>query len=123
MENHFRELEHQMEDHFRELEHQDWKSIIINKKENKPKSKNISNLHAKELKIHKLADNDELSHKKVPDNIRKLIQTKRSELKWTKKDLAQKTNLQLSIINEIESGKAFYNFQHINKIKRTLKIK
>ena len=38
------------------------------------------------------------------------------------KQLAQKCNLPLQIINEIETGKAIYNHQHINKIKRVLKI-
>ena len=42
--------------------------------------------------------------------------------KWTQKELANKINLSIQIINEIESGKAIYNHVHINKIKRILKI-
>ena len=45
---------------------------------------------------------DNLKHKKVPSEIRKLIQLRRCELKWTQKDLAQRTNLQVTIINEID---------------------
>ena len=40
----------------------------------------------------------------------------------TQKQLAQKVNLSLQIISNIESGKAIYNHQHINKLKRFLKI-
>ena len=109
------------------LDHQDWNKIIVNKKDtsnnNPDKSKKqLSDTQLKENKLHKQADKDELTHKKVPPEIRKQIQQKRCELKWTQKGLAQRTNLQVTIINEIETGKAIYNPQHINKIKRVLTL-
>jgi len=114
----------------RQLEHQDWKPIIIKKKDTKTTESNtISNTSKKlsdkqlcDIKLLKQVDNDELKHKKVPTEIRKQIQQKRGVLKWTQKQLAQKVNLQVSIINDIETGKATYNPQHITKIKRILKI-
>ena len=114
----------------RQLEHQDWKPIIIKKKDTKTTESNtISNTSKKlsdkqlcDIKLLKQVDNDELKHKKVPTEIRKQIQQKRGVLKWTQKQLAQKVNLQVSIINDIETGKATYNPQHITKIKRILKL-
>jgi ribosome-binding protein aMBF1 (putative translation factor) len=123
MDKHFQTLD-------RQLEHQDWKPIIIKKTDTKTTDSNtISNTTKKlsvkqqtDIKLLKQADNDELKHKKVPPEVRKQIQQKRGVLKWTQKQLAQKVNLQVSIINDIETGKANYNPQHITKIKRILKI-
>jgi ribosome-binding protein aMBF1 (putative translation factor) len=123
MDKHFQTLD-------RQLEHQDWKPVIINKKGSKDTSSNTTKTTSKKLsdkqqcdiKLLKQADNDELKHKKVPPEVRKQIQQKRGSLKWTQKQLAQKVNLQVSIINDIETGKATYNPQHITKIKRILKI-
>lgn len=106
------------------LSHQDWKPIIVKtseSKEHKPQKK-LSQAQQKDIKLLKQVENDELKHKKVSLELRKQIQQRRGELHWTQKQLAQKTNLPLSIINEIETGKALYNHQHINKIKRVLKI-
>lgn len=110
------------------FDHQDWKTIIVKSKlgtnkqpekkvtvKKKPNNSNIIN-------IEKKADNDDLKHKKIPDELRiKIIQARNSK-KYTQKQLAIMCNLPLNIINDIESGKAIYNHQHINKIKRTLKI-
>ena len=123
MDKHFQTLD-------RQLEHQDWKPIIIKKTDSKTTNSNtISNTTKKlsvkqqtDIKLLKQADNDELKHKKVPPEVRKQIQQKRGVLKWTQKQLAQKVNLQVSIINDIETGKATYNPQHITKIKRILKL-
>ena len=111
------------------FDHQDWKTIIMNssiKKDKGPivsvtKSKN-SNFDQNAIKLEKKVENDELKHSKVPDDLRiKIIQIRNSK-KLTQKQLANGVNLPLNIISEIESGKAIYNHQHINKIKRYLKI-
>ena len=108
------------------LDHQDWKTVVVKSKQSKEDKKNsckkLSEAQQKDIKLLKQAEEDNLKHKKVPPEIRKLIQLRRCELKWTQKDLAQRTNLQVTIINEIETGKAIYNPQHINKIKRVLKL-
>ena len=112
-------------EHLDHLEHQDWKTIVVKAKNdksynNKPK---LSDEKLKDIKLHKQVEDGDLKHKKIPDNIRKEIQTKRCSLNLTQKQLAQKCNLQVSVINEIETGKALYNPQHINKLKRILHIK
>ena len=112
------------------FDHQDWKTIIMNsslKKRDKgpivtvTKSKQTS-INQTAIKLEKKVDNDELKHAKVPDELRiKIIQNRNSK-KITQKQLANGVNLPLNTIAEIESGKAIYNHQHINKIKRYLKF-
>lgn len=111
------------------LDHQDWKPIIMNAGKSKNKENNVKvkvnkmdNNTAKLKSIEKKADNDELKHKKIDNELKmKIIQTRNSK-KLTQKQLANNINLPLQVISDIESGKAIYNHQHINKIKRFLKI-
>jgi len=112
------------------FDHQDWKTIIMNsslkKKDKGPivtvtKSKN-TNFDKNAIQIEKKVENDDLKHIKVADDLRiKIIQSRNSK-NLTQKQLANSVNLPLNIISEIESGKAIYNHQNINKIKRFLKI-
>ena len=105
--------------------HQDWKTIIIkNPKQNvKNSTKKINNnTNVKKISIEKKADNDELKHKQLSTDLRISIQKARCSKNLTQKDLAQKINVSHQIISDIESGKAIYNEQHINKLKRFLKI-
>ena len=48
---------------------------------------------------------------------------KKDEIGLTQKELAQRCNFNVQIVNDIETGKAIYNHIHINKIKRVLKMK
>ena len=111
------------------LDHQDWKQVVINPKKNtsakhggtKP-TKVLSQTQQRETSLLKKAENDDLKHTKITNELRTKIIQARASQKWKQKDLAQKCNLPISVINEIESGKAIYNPQHINKIKKILKI-
>ena len=115
-----------MDKHFAALDHQDWKTVVVKTKQSntdkKTTTKKLSDSQQKDIKLLKQVEEDNLKHKKVPPEIRKLIQQKRGELKWTQKQLAQRCNFQVTIINDIETGKANYNPQHITKIKRILKL-
>ena len=109
------------------LDHQDWKNIVIKKKRdpdkvpaNLNKRKNTEN--KKLLKIEKKADNDELKHDKITKELRIKIQQGRTSKGLTQKQLANSINIPLQKIIEIENGKAIYNAQDINKIKRYLGI-
>ncbi len=109
------------------LDHQDWNTVTLKtkktiKQENKQNTKKLSQAQQRDNKLLKKAENDELKHDKVPQDLRTQIIQKRASLKWKQKDLAQKCNFPVTVINEIESGKAIYNPQHINKIKRILKL-
>ena len=73
--------------------------------------------------IEKKADEGNLKHKHITKELRLQIQQARNSKGLTQKQLANNCQLTQQIINDIESGKAIYNHQHINKIKRYLKIK
>lgn len=109
---------------YSELDHQDWKTIVVKKKrEDKTSKPKISNEQQKLKSIEKKADNDELKHKTITLELRQNIQKARCLKNLTQKQLANNINLPLQVISDIESGKAIYNHQHINKIKRYLKLK
>ena len=121
MEQHFRALDKKNDS----LSHQDWTPVIIRSTKNEEQATShipLSDAQQKERKLFKKDEEGDLKHDKVSQDIRKHIQQQRCALGWTQKQLAQKCNLQVSIINEIETGKAKYNPAHINKIKRILKL-
>jgi len=124
MDQHYRALDKQVN---KQLDHQDWKQVTIRSKqsithEKKQSTKKISQEKQKDIKLHKQVDEDNLKHTKITQELRTKIIQGRASQKWKQKDLAQKCNLPVSVINEIESGKAIYNPQQINKIKRVIKI-
>ena len=107
------------------LDHQDWKTIVVKKPQENIKNskKKPSNDTLKKISIEKKAENDELYHKKLTVELRQSIMKARVAKSLTQKQLANSVNLSQQIISDIESGKAIYNYQHINKIKRFLKLK
>ena len=116
-----------MENHYKVLDHKDWKQVTLKSKQSRINEKNkstkkISQEKQKDIKLHKQVEEDNLKHTKITQELRTKIIQARASQKWKQKDLAQKCNLPISVINEIESGKAIYNPQHINKIKKVLKI-
>lgn len=109
------------------LEHQDWKPVIVRTKQNNTTSQvnqYKSNPYQQKAKsIEKKADNDELKHKEITILMRQSIQKGRAAKGFTQKQLAQKCGVTVKIINDIESGKAIYNHNHLNKIRKHLGIK
>jgi len=110
------------------MEHQDWDVIYtrgnkeLNKKKEKEKETKKSNTIIKENKLEKKINEGNLKHDKVKLDISKQIQQKRLEMGMTQKDLANKLNVPIKTIIEIESGKAKKNPQLVSKIKRNLNI-
>jgi ribosome-binding protein aMBF1 (putative translation factor) len=51
------------------------------------------------------------------------VRVSRCEKKLTQKELAQKCNMDVSIISEIERGGCVYNSNHVNKIQSILGVK
>ena len=118
------------------MEHQQWetqfvylkdKSQAINVKTNVASTKKSNNIKpnnetSKDKKLEKQIQDGKLKHDTITQELRVNIQKGRSSRNITQKQLANMCNLPVSVINEIESGKAKYNPAQINKIKRILKI-
>jgi|TARA_B110000208_G_C11795290_1_gene439303 ribosome-binding protein aMBF1 (putative translation factor) len=105
------------------LDHQDWKKIIL--KKTKPKNKEqatITKVLDPNIKLEKKIEVGTMEHTKITIELRTKIQQGRSSKNLTQKQLANAVNLPVSVISEIESGRAIYNHVHINKIKRFLKV-
>ena len=107
--------------------HQDWTPVVFNKKSNdgkdtekeKPSLSSLSNVG-----IYKAASDDDIKKTKyVSKSTSQAIMSARSEKKMTQKELAQKCNMDVSIINEIERGACVYNATHVNKIQSVLGVK
>ena len=102
------------------MEHQDWKPLIINKKNNKNEEKK-QYIKTKEQKLKESEENGNLSHKKMDLEFGKSLQKYRLSQNMTQKDIAQKLNISFKDINEIENGKMKHNGQLMGKIKRLMK--
>ena len=108
---------------------QDWDPMILNKKP-KNNSNNSNNNNSNKPKIsddaHKLykieAQDDVQPIKKVSHNLKTQIQSARCAKKMSQKDLANKINVQESIIKDYESGKAIPDVKIVNKIGRALGV-
>jgi len=103
------------------MEHQDWDVFIMkNKSKSKLKEENKEKeyVKSKEHKIEEQIEEGKLSHKKMDVNYGKELQKKRLSKGMTQKDLANKINIPLKMINEIESGKAKHNGPVMNKLNR-----
>ncbi|XP_060198297.1 multiprotein-bridging factor 1a-like [Lycium barbarum] len=68
-------------------------------------------------------DTENLSHEKVPTELKKAIMQARQDKKLTQAQLAQLINEKPQIIQEYESGKAIPNQQIISKLERALGAK
>ena len=106
------------------LDHQDWKPIIVKKNKEKKDNKTpkITKIGDPNVKMEKKIEEGKMEHNKITNELRSLIQKGRCSKGLTQKELANKVNLPVSVINDIESGKAIYNHVQINKIKRFLNL-
>ncbi|PWA42663.1 multiprotein bridging factor 1A [Artemisia annua] len=76
------------------------------------------------LNTRKLDEETEnLTHEKVPSELKKAIMQGRTDKKLTQAQLAQMINEKPQIIQEYESGKAIPNQQIITKLERALGVK
>lgn len=112
------------------MSHQDWTPVVFSKKSDKksnsenncgkaPSTSSLSNVG-----VYKAASDDDIKKTKyVSKNTSQAIMSARSEKKMTQKELAQKCNMDVSVINEIERGTCVYNATHVNKIQSVLGVK
>ncbi len=115
------------------MHHQDWTPVILKKKtpsseiktQVKTQKASISSTTNKPIwKLEKQIDDDTFSkplNYVSRDDAQKII-SGRVALKMTQKDLANKLNMQLKDIQDIESCKALENKLILSKIKKLLSI-
>lgn len=117
------------------MSHQDWEPVILSGK--KPISKGppkveIQNrlddqqraINAKNFKLEN--ESEVFSVPVMPEGLAKEIMQKRCGAKLTQKEIAQKMNTQVNIIQEIESGKAIWNQETkkiVNQMEKILGVK
>jgi ribosome-binding protein aMBF1 (putative translation factor) len=105
---------------------QDWTPVIFNKRTvatttNKPVATSSSSLE--NVGVYKAVSDDVKKTKYVSKATSDTIKVVRCEKKLTQKELAQKCNMDASIISEVERGGGVYNAAHINKIQTVLGVK
>ena len=113
------------------MSHQDWTHVVFNKKSHdnkkgceKEKTTTTSSSSLSNVGVYKAASDDGIKKTKyVSKTTSQAIMSARAEKKMTQKELAQKCNMDVSIINEIERGTCVYNATHLNKIQSVLGVK
>ena len=102
--------------------HQDWKTVVVKKSkaikemENKYKPKKQNAPGSK--KFHELDGNEIVKPKLVDKDIAKKLQQARSAKKLKQKEVAQRLNVPVSMIQNVENGKAKLNKAFVNKLKK-----
>ena len=110
-------------------DHQDWTPVVFKKSDsnNKSKEEKLITAAASSLSsvgVYKASGDDDVKKTKyILKNTSQAIISARCEKKMTQKELAQKCNMEVSIINEIERGVCVYNATHVNKIQSVLGVK
>ena len=109
-------------------DHQDWTPVVFKKSDNNKSKEEKSTIAASSslasVGIYKASGDDDLKKTKyISKNTSQAVTTARCEKKMTQKELAQKCNMDVSIINEIERGICVYNATHVNKIQSVLGVK
>jgi putative transcription factor len=119
------------------MSHQDWTPVVFNKKTDNNKNDNkkgcekenatsssSSSSSLSNVGVYKATSDDDVKKTKyVSKTTSQAIMSARTEKKMTQKELAQKCNMDVSIINEIERGTCVYNATHVNKIQSVLGVK
>jgi len=99
-------------------DHQDWESITISKKSNKPKTTTTSFRTFED----KIANDEEYSVRKYKFEFINAVKQKRNELGWNQVKLAQELSIKPDIVKNFESGKSPYEPSMVSSLRRVLKI-
>lgn len=103
------------------MQHQDWKTVYIkSNKTTHPHKHKSQQTYNVEKHIENNIDNGKMKIQKVDREKSLSIQQKRLSKGLTQKDLANKLNIPIKILNDIESGKGSKNSQILNKINNFL---
>jgi ribosome-binding protein aMBF1 (putative translation factor) len=112
------------------MSHQDWETVTFNKKTSASTQPYLSgpkkpsaNIHA--IKVEQLADQGDsrLEKKMIDTKAVNAIIKKRSELKLTQTELANKINISPNVIKSLEQNKEQHNPGLLSKLQKVLGIK
>ena len=107
------------------MECQDWNTVVIRGKSSPSQLKAPNKPQFEKTKEQKLSEETEAgSHKSVSVSIGKTIQQARIARGYkTQKDLAKALNIQPTVINQYECGKAIPDNAIMQKLRRILQVK
>jgi ribosome-binding protein aMBF1 (putative translation factor) len=102
------------------MDHQDWEPITIKKNTNKDTTQKK---HHPQGTGQKINDDDEVPKVRFIDkDFSNQVEKARLAKGWTHKQLAQNMMIAETIVTEVETGKAVYNGNIVNKFKTYLGI-
>ena len=110
------------------LEHQDWETLYVHCKMQKPTNttnkgvsvkKNKSNNN--ERKMDKEIEEGKMKHKKVSEDLKTEFQKWRQSKGMTQKEVAVKLAVNHQIINKFEQGQLKHDPKLVGKVKRLMK--
>lgn len=117
------------------MDHQDWNPTVFKKRvprsTHEAKSRGLSvtkeradtkNVAYKNTLLSRKVENEEVDIKKIDLNLSKIIQKARFNNKLSQKQLAEKLNLQNTVIQSYESGKVIPNKTLLVKMGRILNV-
>ena len=113
------------------MEHQDFKDYIIRGGQSNSKTRSIregkmESVMKKKVDNHmnKLDNEDDVKRvEKVNLDVRRIVQKVRTEKGMTQKELADRVNMKVEIIRDLESGKLSKNPQLLSKLQRVLGVR
>ena len=108
------------------LSHQDWETLYVHCKTQKPTNNNgvsvkKTNHNNKESKMEKKIEEGNMKHKKVSDDLKTEFQKWRQSKGMTQKEVAVKLAVNHQMINKFESGTMNHDPKLVGKIKRLIK--
>ncbi len=116
---------------------QDWTPVIMNNTR-KPQTQSRTSSHTSSsatsasasasasavvAAISKPVEDDTKKTKYIAKVTSDAVRVARCEKKLTQKELAQKCNMDVSIVSEIERGTCVYNATHVNRLQTILGVK
>jgi len=117
---------------------QDWTTVTIGKSKTQPSTQKTATATATTSHVNSASaivaattaktggggDGDDMKKTKYIAKVTSdAVRQSRCEKKLTQKELAQKCNMDVSIVAEIERGGCVYNAAHVNKIQTVLGVK
>lgn len=105
------------------LSHQDWDTIYVTANKELNKDKIVNKGKSKEQKLDEKIEEGNFSLKKMDSSYGKHIQQCRCSRGWSQKELAQKLNISVKDIIEIENGKAKHNGRLMSRLNNLFQPK